>query len=40
MNGKVVKGCTTPLETDSEVTIEPVENGTVVRDLVVDFKTM
>lgn len=40
MNGKVVKGCTTPLEIDSEVTIEPVENGTVIRDLVVDFKTM
>jgi len=40
VNGKTVKSCAHPLDMDAEITIEPVENGTVVRDLVVDFKTM
>jgi succinate dehydrogenase / fumarate reductase iron-sulfur subunit len=40
VNGKNVKSCAHPLDTDAEITIEPVDSGTVVRDLVVDFKNM
>ena len=39
-NGKVVKGCATPVEPGSVITIEPAAGGEVVRDLVVNFKAM
>ena len=40
VNGKAVRSCATPVEPDSEITLEPVESGSVVRDLVVDFSNM
>ncbi len=40
LNGKPVKSCATHVEPDSEITLEPAAGGTVVRDLVVDFKAM
>lgn len=40
VNGKTVKACATPLGSNDRVQIDPVENGEVVRDLVVDFKNM
>jgi len=40
LNGKTVRSCATPVPLGSEVTIEPVDTGNVVRDLVVDFKHM
>ncbi len=40
LNGKTVKSCATPLDMNAQVQIDPVPNGTVVRDLVVDFTNM
>jgi succinate dehydrogenase / fumarate reductase iron-sulfur subunit len=40
LNGKNVRSCATPVEMSSEIQIEPVKTGEVVRDLVVDFKNM
>jgi succinate dehydrogenase/fumarate reductase iron-sulfur protein len=40
LNGKNVRSCATPVEQDSEIEIEPVKTGDVIRDLVVDFKNM
>ncbi len=40
LNGKPVKSCATQVAPNSEITLEPVGGGTVVRDLVVDFKAM
>lgn len=40
LNGKPVKSCATQVAPKEEVTIEPAAGGSVVRDLVVDFKAM
>jgi succinate dehydrogenase/fumarate reductase iron-sulfur protein len=40
VNGKSVKSCSTPVEPNSEIQIEPVTSGEIIRDLVVDFKNM
>jgi succinate dehydrogenase / fumarate reductase iron-sulfur subunit len=40
MNGKSVRSCATPIALNSEIKIEPVESGNIVRDLVVDFNNM
>jgi len=40
LNGKSIKSCSTRVEPDSEIQIEPVTGGDVIRDLVVDFKNM
>lgn len=40
LNGKSVKSCSTPVEPNSEIQIEPVTSGEIIRDLVVDFKNM
>ncbi len=40
LNGKTVKSCATQVEPDTEITLDPPAGGTVVRDLVVDFKAM
>ncbi len=37
VNGKVVKGCTIPLNPGDHVVIEPFNRKKVIRDLVVDF---
>jgi succinate dehydrogenase/fumarate reductase-like Fe-S protein len=36
INGKVVKGCSIPLEPGSRVTVHPYSRAKVIRDLVVD----
>jgi succinate dehydrogenase / fumarate reductase iron-sulfur subunit len=40
LNGKSVRSCATPLKMNSEITLEPVKSGRVIRDLVVDFNNM
>ena len=40
LNGKSVKSCSTPVEPNSEIQIDPVTSGEVIRDLVVDFNNM
>ncbi|MBM3705186.1 MAG: hypothetical protein FJW66_01535 [Actinobacteria bacterium] len=40
LNGKTVKSCATQVQPDSTITLEPAAGGSVVRDLVVDFKAM
>ncbi len=40
LDGKSVKSCSTPIEPNSEIQIEPVTGGEIIRDLVVDFKNM
>lgn len=40
LNGKNVRSCATPVEQNSEIKIEPVQTGEIIRDLVVDFKNM
>lgn len=40
LNGKTVKSCASPLDPNAQIQIDPVENETVIRDLVVDFLHM
>jgi len=40
LNGKSVKSCSTPVAPNSEIQIDPVTSGEVIRDLVVDFNNM
>lgn len=40
LDGKTVKSCSTPVKPNSEIRIEPVSGGEIIRDLVVDFKNM
>ncbi len=40
LDGKTVKSCSTRVEPNSEITLEPAGGGEVIRDLVVDFKAM
>ena len=40
LNGKSVKSCSTPVEPNAEIQIDPVASGEVIRDLVVDFNNM
>ena len=40
LNGKAVKSCATQIEPNAEIKLDPVAGGSVVRDLVVDFKAM
>ncbi len=40
LDGRVVKGCATRVEPDTEITLEPPSGGKLVRDLVVDFDAM
>jgi succinate dehydrogenase / fumarate reductase iron-sulfur subunit len=40
LNGKSVKSCATQIDTNTEIKIEPVKSGPLIRDLVVDFNNM
>ena len=40
LDGQSIKSCSTPVAPDSEIQIEPVAGGEVIRDLVVDFNNM
>ncbi|NIM99695.1 MAG: hypothetical protein GTO24_16965 [candidate division Zixibacteria bacterium] len=40
LDGRSVRSCATPVELNSEIKIEPVTTGEIIRDLVVDFRNM